>query len=415
MRPRQGRGILSRAMQESSSTEPHAETQGARLRELASFFLRMGTVAFGGPAAHIAMMQQEVVTRRGWLTATEFLDMMAATNFIPGPNSTELAIHIGYRRAGIRGLFLAGTCFILPAALMCGAIAALYVRYGQRPISQSILYGIKPVVIAVVMQALVRLGRSAVKSPLLAVVAAAVVVAVLLGIDELAALFGAGIVMVMVYWVRAPGKHMSTKLPLLAVMPLGISAGSMPAVVATAAATAPAPLWSLFLIFLKIGSVLFGSGYVLLAFLRADVVEKQHWLTSQQLLDAIAVGQVTPGPVFTTATFVGYLAAGTVGAVAATVGIFLPAFFFVAISAPFLPRLRNSKAAGTFLDGLNVASLALMAVVTMQLTREAIVDWLTLALAVGALVLLIWRNVNSAWIVVGGAVIGAGRVWLMRV
>jgi chromate transporter len=371
------------------------------LRELAGLFLRLGLTAFGGPAAHIAMMHEEFVARRQWLTQSEFLDLVAAANFIPGPNSTEVAIHIGYRRGGMRGLLVAGSCFILPAAILCTLIAAAYVRYGQLPVTEKILYGIKPVVIAIVCQALIKLAKTMVRSTLVVVVAVlAAVVNFWLG-HELLVLFGAGLVVLAARFQRRR-IGLSGLLPL----PLGLT---MPATTtaATAAALAVAPLSSLFLVFLKIGSVLFGSGYVLLAFLQADLVQRYGWLSQQKLLDAIAVGQFTPGPVFTTATFIGYVIRGPQGALVATLGIFLPAFFFVAVTAPILPWLRKSKNAGYFLDGLNAGSLALMAVVTVQLSKAALIDPLTWALAAGSLGILLWKKkINSAWLIVAGGLVG---------
>ncbi len=375
-----------------------------RIRELALLFLRLGTTAFGGPAAHIAIMEDEVVRRRGWMTHPEFLDLLGATNLIPGPNSTEMAIHIGHRRAGWAGLVVAGACFILPAGLMVTAMAWAYVRYGDLPDAEGVLYGVKPVVIAVVLQALWSLGRTAVKSTGLGLLAALAALASLLGANELAVLFVCGTVA----GVAASGGRPPANEPAEG----GRTAcGVSPVVAAAAMSGAPAGavafgMWPMFLFFVKVGSVLFGSGYVLLAFLRGDLVERWQWLTEQQLLDAIAVGQVTPGPVFTTATFVGYLLGGGTGALVATVGIFLPAFVFVALSGPLVPRIRRSPTAGAVLDGVNVASLALMAVVTWQLGRVALMDLLTVALAgASALLLLKWR-VNSFWLILGGAVIG---------
>jgi len=373
-----------------------------RLCELAWLFLRLGTTAFGGPAAHIAMMEDEVVRRRQWLSHGEFLDLLGATNLIPGPNSTEMAIHIGHRRAGWAGLVVAGSCFILPATLIVTAIAWAYVRFGQLPKVEGLLYGVKPVIIAVVLQALWGLGRSALKTKPLAGVAVVTAALSFLGVNELAVLFGTGLLVAAALCMvqRPPG---STAAPLIGIVP------ALPFAVTTGAAAAvatPLGLWPMFLFFLKVGSVLFGSGYVLLAFLRADLVDRWHWLTESQLLDAIAVGQVTPGPVFTTATFIGYILAGAPGATLATVGIFLPAFFFVAISGPLVPRLRRSPVAGAFLDGVNVASLALMAVVTWQLGRVAVCDWITATLAVASSVLLFRYRVNSAWLVLGGAIAG---------
>jgi chromate transporter len=374
------------------------------LGELALLFLKLGTVAFGGPAAHVAMMEDEVVRRRRWLSREQFLDYLGATNLIPGPNSTELAIHIGHARAGWPGLLVAGACFILPAALIVGAIAWAYVRYGALPQAEGLLYGVKPVVIAVVVQALWGLGRSAVKSTALAVLAAAALAAAGGGVHELVVLVTTGAASALLHRgraSRAKGAASAGWCGAQSGAAAGVAAG-----VGAGAAAVPVGLWSLFGVFAKTGAVLFGSGYVLLAFLRADLVERLGWLTERQLLDAVAVGQVTPGPVFTTATFVGYVLAGPAGAAAATVGIFLPAFVFVALSGPLVPRLRRSPTAGAVLDGVNVASLALMALVTAQLGRAALVDPLTVALAAASALLLVRFRVNSAWLVLGGAALG---------
>jgi len=385
----------------SDNVVPVRETHSP-LGEIALLFLKLGTTAFGGPAAHIAMMDEEVVRRRHWLTEQEFLDYLSAVNFIPGPNSTEMAIHIGHRRAGWPGLIVAGTCFIFPASILVGVLAWAYVRWGALPQAASLLYGVKPVVIAVVLQALWKLGRSAVKTAWLAVVAVLAIGLAAVGVDELLVLAIGG--------VLALATHLSGMRQRRALLAAPVfSTGA--AVMATGAAVG---LWPIFLIFAKIGSVLFGSGYVLLAFLRADLVERYHWLTQQQLLDAVAVGQVTPGPVFTTATFVGYILHGPSGAVAATLGIFLPAFLFVAVSAPLLPRLRASHTAGAILDGINVASLALMALVTWQLARSAIVDWFTLLLGVASAVLLMrYRQLNSVWLVLAAGLLGIARHGLL--
>ena len=372
--------------------------KSSELSEIARVFLKLGTVAFGGPAAHIAMMDEEVVRRRGWLTEQEFLDYLSATNFIPGPNSTEMAIHIGYRRAGWTGLITAGSCFIAPAAIIVTAIAWAYVRFGRLPQAQGLLYGVKPVVIAIIVQALWKLGRSAIKTMWLAVIAMAAVGLCAVGVNELLVLAIGGLLA-----LPLDKKTTSSLKRQTGVLNPGLAISG----VAGSVTIASAGLWPMFLIFAKIGSVLFGSGYVLLAFLRADFVERYHWLTQQQLLDAVAVGQITPGPLFTTATFIGYILHGTNGALVATLGIFLPAFLFVAISAPLLPKLRASLVAARILDGINVASLALMIVVTWQLGRSAVVDWLTLALAlVSVLALFSFRNINSAWLVVSASAIG---------
>jgi len=375
-----------------------ADTTPTSLWTLCLLFLRLGTTAFGGPAAHIAMMEDEVVRRRRWMTRDEFLDLLGAANLIPGPNSTELAIHIGNRRAGWQGLLVAGTSFILPAMLIVMAFAWAYVRYGSLPQVAGVLYGVKPVIIVIVLQALWSLGRTAVKTTFLAFVAVASLALTLFGVHELLVLLAAGVVVGATRLTWRGLKYRSF---------LPVSASPMALLLQTSTAvTAPFGLWPLFLFFFKVGAVLYGSGYVLLAFIRADLVERWHWLTETQLLDAIAVGQVTPGPVFTTATFIGYVLGGTRGALVGTLGIFLPAFFFVAVSGPLVPRIRKSLIAGAFLDGVNVAALALMLVVTYQLGRAAIVDVMTIALALTSAVILFRFHVNSAWLILGGALVG---------
>ena len=378
----------------------------APLMELALVFLRLGTTAFGGPAAHIALMRQEFVERRGWLSEAEFLDLVGASNLIPGPSSTEVAIHVGLRRAGWAGLLLAGLCFLLPAALIATALAWAYVRFGHLPSAAGVFYGVKPVIIAVVAQALWMLGRTALKTRSTAIAGLAAIVLAFGGVPPLALLFGAGAALGIRGWLRDEPKR--SIRPLLALG--GVAAALIGTPLALSVFQPPlssAPgLSPLFLVFLKIGSAVFGSGYVLLAFLRADLVTRLHWLTTAQLLDSVAVGQFTPGPVFTTATFIGYIVAGPWGALVATLGIFLPAFVFVALSGPLIARVRQSPTARSFLDGVNAASLALMALVTWQLARAALVDGVTVALAVvSALLLFRWR-VNSAWLVLGGAAVG---------
>lgn len=358
--------------------------------------LRLGLTAFGGPAAHIAMLRQEVVSRRRWLTEQQFLDLLGATNLIPGPNSTEMVMHVGRERAGWRGLIVAGSLFILPAALIVLVLAWAYVEYGSRPQAEWLLYGIKPVIIAIVGQALWGLARTAVQSRVLAALIVATFALFLLGVNELLLLFGTGILLAV---IRNAGQA-STRRPTVSLL-------FLPGWLVPVAATAvPVSLPTLFLTFLKIGAVLYGSGYVLLAFLRKDLVERLGWLTDVQLLDAVAVGQFTPGPVFTTATFVGYVVAGLPGAVLATIGIFLPAFAYVALLGPLIPRLRSSPWMSAFLDGVNVAAVGLMAAVTLQLARSAVVDWVTVLLAgLSAAVLLRYR-LNSAWLIFGGALVG---------
>jgi chromate transporter len=372
----------------------------SRLRELAALFLRLGATAFGGPAAHIAMMHDEVVTRRRWVSEGRFLDLLGATNLIPGPNSTEMAIHIGLLRAGWPGLLVAGICFIVPAMLIVLALAWAYVRYGATTAGEALLYGIEPVVVAIVAQALQKLGATATKrSFLLILVGAAAFVLYLLGVNELVLLAGAGVVVALIRAVgRAPASDLRVVVPLLAgVVPL-----------AAAADRTSVALWRLFLEFLKLGAIVYGSGYVLFAFLQGDLVEQLGWLSRQQLLDSLAVGQLTPGPVFTTATFIGYLLGGVAGALVATLGIFLPGFVFVALLQPIVRLMRRSAWTGDLLDGVNVGAVGLMAGVTVQLARTAFVDVATVIFAVGALAVLLRFKVNSGWVVLAGAVLGLG-------
>ncbi len=411
-------------------------TPTAPLRELTALFLRLGVTAFGGPAAHIAMMRDEVVDRRRWLSDKEFLDLVAATNLIPGPNSTELAIHLGYRRGGLAGLALAGVCFILPAALIVGCIAWAYARYGTTPQVGWLMYGIGPVVIAIVVQALVKLGQAALGRWVYAPIGAAALVAALAGVNELAVLAAGGAIGLALAVQPSGSGSSAAVLAWLIALPAAlahllrgaaaaatqagatagaaISAGTIAGTAAGGAAAAtgaavPFTLTGLALFFLKVGSVLFGSGYVLLAFLRADLVERWGWLTDQQLIDAITVGQVTPGPVFTTATFIGYLLGGWAGAALATAAIFAPGFFFVAVTQPLIPRLRASRALGGCLDGVVAASLGLMAAVTWQLARAAVVDLPTALIVVAAAAVLFRWRPNSTWLILGGAAAG----WLL--
>jgi chromate transporter len=344
-----------------------------RLGELAAYFLRLGVTGFGGPAAHIALMQQDCVERRQWVTRERFLDVLGAANLIPGPTSTELAMHIGYVRAGIAGLVIAGVSFILPAAIMVGLLAAVYVRAGELPAVDDVLRAVKPVVIVVVFVALLSLARSALRSTRLLVIAALATVLVLFGVNEVAVLILAGIANTMGM------RSTQTRVAAVVFLP------------------------ELFAYFLKAGATVLGSGYVLFAILRTDLVRGAGWITEEQLLDAIAVGQVTPGPVFTAATFIGYLLAGTAGAFVSTVGVFLPAFVFSALSARFLERLDKSRLARAFLDGVNVGAVVLIAVVVVRLIPHAIVDWQTAILASAAAVAITWLRVNSAWVILAAA------------
>ncbi len=359
-----------------------------RAGEVAGVFLRLGLVAFGGPVAHTAMMREELVRRRGWVTDARFVDLMGATNLIPGPNSTELAIHLGYDRARWRGFLVAGLCFILPAALMVTALAWGYVEYGDTPPLRRILWGAVPAVVAVIAWALVGLVPTVVKGVWLGVLVAAALAAYLLGVNELIVLFGGALLAGAAHAVRTGPQALV--LPLLPVYddPTG------------------GQLAELSLTMLKIGSVLFGSGYVLLAFLEGDFVDRLGWITEQQLFDAVAIGQLTPGPLFTTATFIGYLVAGPIGAFLATVAIFAPSFVFVGLLTRITDRLRAWTWTSVMLDGLNATAYALMAGVSWELGRGALVDGWTVAIAVVTLVLL-WRTrLNSAWYVLGGAIIG---------
>lgn len=370
-----------------------------RLRELAFLFLKLGTTAFGGPAAHIAMMEDEVVRRRQWLSREKFLDLIGAVNLIPGPNSTELAIHIGYMRAGFAGLLVAGLCFILPAFFIVTALAVVYVRYGSLPEFSGVMYGIKPVVIAVVLRALWSLGRTALKTRGLILLSGAACSAAFLGVHELVILFVCGMLPVLWGAVQRNSKK-GTVLRSVSLL------GFVPAAVITSASAAAVQPGMIFWVFFKAGALLFGSGYVLMAFLRADLVQRLGWLTESQLLDAVAAGQVTPGPVFTTATFIGYILMGFEGACIATLGIFLPAFVFVALSVPLIPKLRESRIAGAFLDGVNAASLALMAAVIFVLFRHTLNDFISVALFAGSFGLLTRFNVNSAVLILAGSTLG---------
>jgi chromate transporter len=399
--------VSDKKLENEVVTEPDREideatgtpVQEGNLREVAGLFTKLGFIAFGGPAAHIAMMHDEVVVRRKWVSEEEFLDLLGATNLIPGPNSTEMTMHLGLHRAGWRGLIVAGTCFILPAMLIVLAFAWAYARFGNLPQVQWLLYGVTPVIIAVVVQALWSLARKAARNGWLIGLGLIAFALYLVGLGEIPLLFGAGaLYMLFRNAGRLLGRGASALIPVpIALLAQGVQ---MPAL------ATPSGLLTLFLVFLKIGSVLYGSGYVLLAFLQGDFVERLGWISSQQLIDAVAVGQFTPGPVFTTATFIGYLVGSWWGAVLATVGIFLPGFVFVALVNPIIPRLRASPWFGSLLDGVNVAALALMAAVTLELGGAALVDAFTALLAAIAAVLLLRFQLNSVWLVLGGGMAG---------
>ncbi len=374
-----------------------------KISQLLALFLKLGVTAFGGPAAHIAMMEDEVVTRRQWLTRERFLDLLGATNLIPGPNSTEMAIHIGFVRAGVIGLVVAGISFILPAALLTLGCAWVYDRFQTVPQAEALLYGIKPAVIAVILSAVWRLGKTAAKGPFLIGIGFLVMLLVLLGVNEIIALLGGGIVGIL--WQLGSRLRKGKMLLGLAWFP-----STNLALAATAVPSAPVTLSALGLFFLKIGCVLFGSGYILVAYLQGGLVEQYQWLTQQQLLDAVAIGQFTPGPVLTTATFIGYVLAGPTGALVATLGIFVPSFLFVLTTNPLIPRLRQSAVASAFLDAVNASAIGLMAAVTVELARHTLIDWGAWLIALISAAVLFRYKVNSAWLILGGAAIG----WLFK-
>jgi chromate transporter len=404
---------------EKEALEARSEqTVPQRLAELVGLFLRLGFTAFGGPAAHIAMMRIEVVERRRWLSAERFVDLIGITNLIPGPSSTELAIYLGYVRADWPGLLVAGVCFIGPAMLIVLALAWAYVTYGALPQVGWLFYGIQPVVVAIIAQAIFNLGRTIFKGILAVVVALLVLVLYLLGVNVLVLLFGGALC----YGVlRLMQQQQKRKQQLYSVLvPVGIEAGhfawkaALPALgTGLLAASAPFSLVVLFLTFLKLGAVVYGSGYTLLAFLRTDLVQNLHWLTDRQLLDAVSIGQFTPGPVFTTATFIGYLVGGMPGALLATLGIFLPSFLFIALIHPVATRLRQAAWTATLLDGVNAASLALMTGALVQLEQHALTDVLTWALALVSFAILLRFKINAVWLIVVGAAIGVLRFWIL--
>jgi chromate transporter len=396
-----------------------------RLGELAWIFLKLGFVAFGGPAAHIAMMEEEFVVRRKWIGRQHFLDLIGATNLIPGPNSTEMTMHVGYERAGWAGLLVAGSSFILPAALITGVFAWLYMEYGSIPEMAPLLFGIKPAVIAVILGAVWRLGRKAVRGWRLAVLGVAVTVAVLGGVGEISALLVGGLLGAL--WLRTSGAgNHRTASALIPVLFLQGTGGGVPPASraaeggalslawgmlagvgsATVGGAAALSLWKVFFFFLKVGAVLYGSGYVLVAFLEGGLVQGTGWLTESQLLDAIAVGQFTPGPVLSTATFIGYVLDGVGGAAVATLGIFLPSFLFVLLLNPLIPRMRRSVWLSAFLDSVSVAAVALMLAVTVELGITTLTSWPAWTIAILAAVLALRFKVNAAWLVVGGGLLG---------
>jgi chromate transporter len=366
-----------------------------KVKEVAALFLKLGFIGFGGPAAHIAMMREEVVVKKKWLEEQHFLDLIGATNLIPGPNSTEMAIHIGHERAGWKGLIVAGFCFIVPAVLLTGVFAWLYKDYGQLPEIQPFLYGIKPAIIAIILGAIFPLAKKSLKTVQLGIIGCIVLLLALLQFNEIMLLFGAGFLAL--FWNSLTNKNASTKeniwIPLM-LFPISKT-------------TLLAPTnFNLFLIFLKIGAILYGSGYVLFAFLDAELVAK-GLLTRTELIDAIAVGQFTPGPVFSSVTFVGYQINGISGAFISTLAIFLPSFAFVALLNPLVKKMRNSKPFALFLDAVNVASIAIIVAICYELGRDTITDWRTIVIALLSIVLVFkYKKINSAFVVLGGALVG---------
>lgn len=369
----------------------------ARLLELTRLFLKLGIIGFGGPAAHIAMLEDEVVARRRWLTREHFLDLVGATNLIPGPNSTEMTMHVGYQRAGWPGLIVAGISFILPAVLVTGLLAWFYVRFGALPQVEPFFFGVKPAVLAIILAAVWRLGRTAARNWRLLAIGLAVAAGVLLGLNEVLALLLGGVLGML--WLRQSAALLGLLAPGLGLAWPGFVVAANDAV----------SLWQLGGFFLLIGSVLYGSGYVLIAFLEGGLVDRFGWLTQQQLLDAIAIGQFTPGPVLSTATFIGYVIAGWPGAVVSTIGIFLPSFFFVAALNPWVPRLRRSPWTAAFLDAVNVSSVGLMAAVLIKLGLATLTSWPAAVIALLAGVAALHWRLNAVWLVLGGALIG----WLL--
>jgi len=378
-------------------TRPDPSTIG----EIARLFFRLGCVAFGGPAAHIAMMEDEFVTRRKWIGREHFLDLIGATNLIPGPNSTEMTMHVGFERGGWPGLFVAGTSFIFPAALITGILAWLYVRFGTLPDVEPYLLGIKPAVLVVIVGALWKLARKAVKGWPHAAIGVGALGALALGVGEVAALLVGGAAGMLFLRARASvaAAHVLPVLPGSWKAPLIAGA-------AAAVTTSAVSLWKLGLFFLKVGAVLYGSGYVLFAFLEGDLVEEYGWLTNEQLVDAIAIGQFTPGPVLSTATFIGYVIAGWQGAIVATVAIFLPSFLFVLILNPIIPRLRQSVWMSAFLDAVNVAAVALMAWVSIRIGVATMIEWEAWVIFALAAAAVFRFRINAAWIILGGAALG---------
>ncbi len=367
-------------------------SKNGELKEVAKLFLKLGMISFGGPAVHIALLQEEVVKKRSWMSEDHFLDLVGATNLIPGPNSTEMTMHIGHERAGWKGLVVAGSCFIIPAVIITAFFASLYQQYGQLPQVQPFIYGIKPAIIAVVVSLMIGLGRKAIKSLELGIIGILSAIAVLIGCNEIIVLFASGLLGIIIYFIRNANKTAKGIFPFI-LLQFSFSGFNL-------------SNFKLFLTFLKIGSILYGSGYVLFAFLEAELVDK-GLLTNQQLIDAIAVGQFTPGPVFSSATFIGWQMGGAAGAIAATIGIFLPSFLLVALLNPLIPKLRKSKVMSVFLDTINVVSVAIILSVFVEIGRSILLDWRSIAIVVISFMFTFYfKKINTAFIIFGGAILG---------
>ena len=378
-------------------------SKSTRLKEVFLLFLWMGFTAFGGPAAHIAVFHDQVVKRRKWIDEQHFLDLLGATQLIPGPNSTEMTIYLGYYHAGWLGLFLGGAGFILPSSLIILGLAWTYARFGSAPQIEWVLYAVKPVVIAIIFNALWSLRKNAIKNISTGLIAVGVIALNFFGFDTIALLIGSGIILAVFQWVKNHGDDLRS---LWLFLPFGSTTVVLQHVMREIS------LSTLFFTFLKIGGVLYGSGYVLLAFLRSEFVVNLGWLTDQQIIDAVAIGQVTPGPLSTAATFLGFILGGIPGALLATLGMFLPSFLIVILTKPFIPRMRESKFFGAFLDGVNAGSLGLMSVVAWQLARAAFVDLPAVLLGITSFLLVVWARVNTTWIILGAVLIGLGRYLL---
>ncbi|MEQ7800179.1 chromate efflux transporter [Pedobacter sp. ASV1-7] len=374
------------------------EAKQQRLKELAKLFFKLGCVGFGGPAVHIAMMEEEVVRKRKWFSTAYFLDLVSATNLIPGPNSTEMTMHIGNERAGWKGLLIAGICFILPAVIITTVFAWAYQEYGKLPEVSPFLYGIKPAIIAVIVSMMISLGKKALKTVELGIIGLIAAALAIYGLNEIYILFGGGLAGILIHLIMSPRQSLNSIIPL-ALLQAGIWSSDKPD-------------WKLFWIFLKIGAILYGSGYVLFAFLDTELV-KTGLLSKQELIDAIAVGQFTPGPVFSSATFIGWQIAGLPGAIAATIGIFLPSFIFVSFLNPLIPKLRKSKIMSVFLDTVNVTSISIILAICVEMTQASITNWRTVSIAIlGFAVTLKFKRLNSAFVVFGGALLGY-LLWLI--